>query len=104
LKGVKVARAELYPDRLLAINPGTDASSLDGTSTREPGFGLSATLISTEQRDRASAAGYTVVDPTAAISAHLSEIIRNFLSDLLTRPQTKEVVDRVAQTPPNLVE
>jgi flagellar biosynthesis component FlhA len=34
----------------------------------------------------------------------LSEIIRNFLPDLLTRPQTKEVVDRVAQTSPNLVE
>jgi flagellar biosynthesis protein FlhA len=64
----------------------------------------SATWISTEQRDRASAAGYTVVDPTTALSAHLSEIIRNFLPDPLTRPQTKEVVDRVARTSPNLVE
>ena len=101
---MKVARGELYPDRLLAINPGTAASSLDGTSTGEPAFGLSATWISTEQRDRASAAGYIVVDPTTVLSAHLSEIIRNFLPDLLTRPQTKEVVDRIAQTSPNLVE
>ena len=104
LKGVEVARGELYPDRLLAINPGTAASNLEGTATREPAFGLPATWISTEQRDRASAAGYTVVDPTTALSTHLSEIIRNFLPDLLTRQQTKEMVDRVAQTSPKLVE
>jgi flagellar biosynthesis protein FlhA len=104
LKGVEVARGELYPDRLLAINPGTAASNLEGTATREPAFGLPATWISTEQRDRASAAGYTVVDPTTALSTHLSEIIRNFLPDLLTRQHTKEMVDRVAQTSPKLVE
>ena len=57
-----------------------------------------------EHRDRAAAAGYTVVDPTTALSTHLSEIIRNFLPDLLTRQQTKEMVDRVAQTSPKLVE
>jgi len=45
-----------------------------------------------------------VVDPTTALSTHLSEIIRNFLPDLLTRQQTKEMVDRVAQTSPKLVE
>jgi flagellar biosynthesis protein FlhA len=104
LKGVEVARGELYPDRLLAINPGTAASILEGTATREPAFGLPATWISAEQRDRASAAGYTVVDPTTALSTHLSEMIRNFLPELLTRQQTKEMVDRVAQSSPKLVE
>jgi flagellar biosynthesis protein FlhA len=57
-----------------------------------------AIWISTEQRDRASAAGYTGVDPTTALSSPLSEIIRNFLPDLLTPQQTKEMVDGVAQT------
>jgi len=49
-------------------------------------------------------AGYTVVDPTTAISTHLSEVIRTYLPDLLTRQQTKELIDRVAQTAPKLVE
>ena len=57
-----------------------------------------------DQRDRATAAGYTVVDPTTALSTHLSETIRTFLPDLLSRQQTKELVDRVAQTSPKLVE
>ena len=104
LRGVEVARGELYPDRLLAINPGTAATPLDGISTREPAFGLPAWWVALDQRERASAAGYTVVDPTTAMSTHLSETIRTFLPDLLSRQLTKELVDRVGQTSPRLVE
>ncbi len=104
VKGVEVARGELYADRLLAINPGTAGGGLEGVHTKEPAFGLPAIWIGAEQRDRASAAGYTVVDPTTALSTHLSETIRVFLPDLLTRQQTKDLVDRVAQSSPKLVE
>ncbi len=104
VKGVEVARAELMPDRLLAINPGTATGGIDGTAAREPAFGLPALWVRAEQRDAATAAGYTVVDPTTALSTHLSEIIRAFLPDLLTRQHTKDMVDRVAQQSPRLVD
>ena len=104
VKGVEVARGELYAERLLAINPGTASKQLDGPQTREPAFGLPATWIPEEQREVASAAGYTVVDPTTALSTHLSETIRGFLPDLLSRQQVKEMVDAAAQTAPKLVE
>jgi flagellar biosynthesis protein FlhA len=104
VKGVEVARGELMPDRMLAINPGTASTTIDGIVTREPAFGLPAWWIPTEQRDRASTAGYTVVDPTTALSTHLSEMVRSFLPDLLSRQQTKELLDKVAQTSPRLVE
>ena len=104
VKGVEVARGELFADRLLAINPGTADVRLEGTSTREPAFGLPAVWIAHDLRDRAAAAGFTVVDPTTALSTHLSEVVRGFLPDLLTRQHTKELVDRVAQTSPKLVE
>jgi flagellar biosynthesis protein FlhA len=104
VKGVEVARGDLYADRLLAINPGTADTVLDGTATREPAFGLPAVWISQDQRDKASAAGFTVVDATTALSTHLSETIRGFLPDLLTRQQTKELVDRVGQSSPKLIE
>jgi flagellar biosynthesis protein FlhA len=104
VKGVEVARGDLHADRLLAINPGTVRTAVDGIATREPAFGLPAVWISQDRRDAAIAAGYTVVDPTTAISTHLSEVIRGFLPDLLTRQQTKELVDRVGQTSPKLVE
>jgi len=104
VKGVEVARGELYPDRVLAINPGTASASLEGVSTREPAFGLPAWWVAAEQRDRATAAGFTVVDPTTALSTHLSEVIRTFLPDLLGRQQAKDMIDRVAQFAPKLVE
>jgi flagellar biosynthesis protein FlhA len=104
VKGVDVARGELYTDRLLAINPGAVSAALDGVSTQEPAFGLPATWIAQDRRDPAIAAGYTVVDPTTAISTHLSEVIRSFLPELLTRQYTKDLIDRLAQTSPKLVE
>ena len=104
VKGVEVARGELYPDRALAINPGTASTTLDGIATKEPAFGLPAWWVQTELRDRAVAAGFTVVDPTTALSTHLSETIRIYLPDLLGRQQTKELIDRVGQAAPKLVE
>jgi flagellar biosynthesis protein FlhA len=104
LKGVEVARGELMPDRLLAINPGTASTPVDGVPTREPAFGLPAWWVPSEHRERVTAAGYTVVDPTTALSTHLSETIRTFLPDLLSRQQVKEMLDRVGQTSPKLIE
>jgi len=91
-------------ERFLAINPVTASEPLEGIRTHEPAFGLPAWWIPAEDRERAASAGYTVVDPTTALSTHLSETIRNFLPDLLSRQHTKEMVDRVAQTSPKLVE
>ena len=104
VRGVEVARGELFADRLLAVNPGTAATTLEGIPTKEPAFGLPAVWISQDQRDTALREGHTVVDPTTALSTHLSEIIRSFLPDLLTRQHTKELIDRVAQTSAKLVE
>jgi flagellar biosynthesis protein FlhA len=104
VKGIEVARGELFADRLLAINPGTADATLAGTPTREPAFGLPAVWIGQDLRDKASAAGFTVVDPTTALSTHLSETIRTFLPELLSRQQTKELIDKVAVTAPKLVE
>jgi len=104
VRGVEVARAELYADRLLAINPGTASRTLEGVQTREPAFGLPAMWVGADARDAATAAGYTVVDATTALSTHLSETIRTFLPDLLSRQQTKEMLDQLSVMSPRLVE
>jgi len=104
IKGVEVARGELHAERLLAINPGTATRALDGVQTKEPAFGLPAVWVGSDQRETAAAAGYTVVDATTALSTHLSETIRTFLPDLLSRQHVKEMLDRVGETSPKLVE
>ena len=104
IKGVEVARGELHAERLLAINPGTATRPLDGVQTKEPAFGLPAIWVSGDQRETAAAAGYTVVDATTALSTHLSESIRTFLPDLLSRQQVKEMLDRLGESSPKLIE
>jgi flagellar biosynthesis protein FlhA len=104
IKGVEVARGDLYAERLLAINPGSATTPLDGTHTKEPAFGLPAIWIAQDQRDAAASAGYTVVDPTTALSTHLSETVRTFLPDLLSRQQVKDMLDQIAQASPKLVD
>jgi flagellar biosynthesis protein FlhA len=104
VRGVEVGRGELFPDHFLAINSGTATGELEGRPTKEPAFGLPAWWVTADQRDNANEAGYTVVDPTTALSTHLSENIRSFLPDLLTRQQVKEMVDHIAQHSPKLVE
>ena len=104
VKGIEVGRGELQPERFLAINPGTATLELEGSPTKEPAFGLPAWWVDAGHRETASKAGYTVVDPTTAVSTHLSETVRAFLPDLLTRQQVKEMLDHVAQTDPKLIE
>jgi flagellar biosynthesis protein FlhA len=59
--GREVARGQLRPDRLLAIDPGESPIALGGEATKDPAFGLAARWISENDRQRAELGGYTVV-------------------------------------------
>jgi flagellar biosynthesis protein FlhA len=105
LKGERIARGELYTDGFLAINPGSVREEIEGTPTMEPAFGIPAVwLRKGEDRDRAVAAGYTVVDPITVICTHLSEVIKRHSPDLLGRQETRSLLDNLSQTHPKTVE
>ncbi len=104
LKGVEIARGELFQEHLLAINPGTAREELSGVVTREPAFGLPARWIKSSDRERAQLAGYTVVDPTTVLATHVTEIIKSHAHELLGRQETKSLLDTVAETHPKVVE
>ena len=105
LKGGRVARGELYPDSSLAIDPGAVREVIEGVSTTEPAFGMPAVWIRREgDRDRALAAGYTVVDPVTVLSTHLSEVIKRYAPELLGRQETRALLDALAETHPRTVE
>ncbi|MBI1761169.1 MAG: flagellar biosynthesis protein FlhA [Acidobacteria bacterium] len=105
LKGERVARGELYPDNLLAIDPGAVREQIEGIATTDPAFGMPAVwLREAEVRDRALAAGYTVVDPTTVVCTHLSEVIKRYAPDLLGRQETRALLDTLSETHPKTVE
>ncbi|MGD0226375.1 MAG: flagellar biosynthesis protein FlhA [Terriglobia bacterium] len=104
LRGVEIARWEMAQESLLAISSEATAQPLEGRETREPAFGVPAKWIAPNLRDRALAAGYAVVDQTSVLATHLAEVIKQHAHELLTRQETKRLLDANAETQPKLVE
>ncbi len=104
IRGVEVDRGEVIPDAYMAMNPGTATEQLDGIQTREPAFGLPAVWVSAARRAEAEMMGYTVVDPASVIATHLSEIIKANAAELLSRQDTRNLIDNVKKTAPAVVE
>jgi flagellar biosynthesis protein FlhA len=105
LKGVEVAKADVLPGHLLAIDPGTGQRGLvQGIATKEPAFGLPALWVPEGAREQAQIAGYTVVDASSAIATHLSELIKRHGHELLGRQEVQTLLDEVGKSHPKLVE
>ncbi len=103
LKGTEIARYELWPNRLLAINPGTAKGILPGISSREPAFSLEAYWIDESQREFAINSGYTVVDPPSVFATHLSEIIKKYAHEILGRREMSLLIDGLKEKFSSLV-
>ena len=104
MNGVVRGKGEIKVGQELAINPGQVHGSLEGTPTKEPAFGLDAIWIDPAQRDYARTLGYTVVDPATAIATHLNTLLRKNSSELLSHDETQQLLDKVAERSPKLVE
>lgn len=104
IKGIQVSEGEILFDHYMAMNPGYVEEEITGIPTFEPSFHLPAIWITESQRERAESLGYTVVDPPSIIATHLTEIIRNYISELLTRQDVQNLINNVKESNPSLVE
>ncbi|OGR19012.1 MAG: flagellar biosynthesis protein FlhA [Desulfobacterales bacterium GWB2_56_26] len=104
LKGVKVAQAEILPGHYMAMDPGMVTETIRGIATTEPSFGLPAIWITSDKKDRAQIAGYTVVDCTTVMATHISEIIKQHAYELIGRQEVQGLLDNLAKNYPKLVE
>jgi flagellar biosynthesis protein FlhA len=104
LKGVEVGRAEAFPGKWLAIDPGQVSGAIDGTKTQDPAFGLTAYWIDTAQRERAQIYGYTVVDASTVVATHLNHLLHENAGDMLGRAEVQQLLDKVGEQQKSLVE
>lgn len=104
IKGVEVARGRIRMGWYLGINPGGVTEDLPGEKTTDPTFGLPATWIAEDNRERAERAGYTVVDPPSIIATHLTEIIKRHASEILGRQEVQSIVDTIKKDYPAVVD
>ena len=104
IKRVEVSKSELLFDHYLAMNPGGSNDDIEGIDTVEPAFGLPAKWVTEKEREKAEILGYTVVDPPSIIATHLTEIVKNNASKLLSRQDVKMLIDNVREEHPALVD
>lgn len=104
IKGVKVAKGEVYFDHYLAMDPGTGEGMIQGIDTVEPAFGLPAKWITEKEREKAEIYGYTVVDPPSVIATHLTEVIKERAYELIGRQDVKTLIDNVKDEYPAVVD
>jgi flagellar biosynthesis protein FlhA len=103
LKGVEIAKGELMPDHLMAMDPGTVIEQMEGVETKEPVFGLPAIWITDDRKDEAQYNGYTVVDLSTIVATHLTEVLKVNLSELLGRQELAKLLDNFKEDNPKIV-
>jgi len=104
IKSIEVASYELMLDHILAINPGYVKDEIEGFAVKEPAFGLSAIWIFPSLKEMAEQKGYTIVEPGAVLTTHLTEIIRGNAAVLVTRQDVRHLLDTLKEDYPSLVE
>jgi len=104
LRGAVVGEGEVFPNMLMAINPGHVTNPIAGTQAVAPAFGLPAVWVEERQRDAAQMAGYTVVDPSTVVATHLSHLMQLHAAKLLGRVETQQLVEHVKKLAPQLIE
>ncbi|WEG11226.1 flagellar biosynthesis protein FlhA [Pullulanibacillus sp. KACC 23026] len=103
-RGSKIASGEVYLDHFLAMSQGVDQDTIEGIKVIEPAFGLPAVWVGMEAKQQAELMGYIIVDPPSVIATHLTEVLKRYAHQLIRREETKELIDNLKESHPNLVE
>lgn len=103
VKEVESGRGDLRPNMLLVMDPRGETISLPGEMTTEPTFNLPAMWIAESNREEALFRGYTVVDPPTVIATHLTEVVKDNMSELLNYSETQKLLNEVDKDNQKLV-
>jgi flagellar biosynthesis protein FlhA len=86
------------------MESGTVTGTLDGIATKEPTFGLNGYWINEELKSTAEVLGYQVVDAGTVLSTHLTETIKRYAHELLTRDEVNHLIKTLKEENPAVVE
>jgi flagellar biosynthesis protein FlhA len=105
IKAQVVTKGVTYPEQFLAMDNGATSGPIPGgTLTAEPAFGLPAYWITESERPQAEMLNYTVVEASAVLATHLTEVVKSHANELLTRQEVKNLLDNLKARVPALIE
>jgi flagellar biosynthesis protein FlhA len=103
IKEIDCGRGVVMVGKLLVMDPKGQDIRIPGVDTTEPTFGLPAKWIDENHREEALFNNYTVVDPATVITTHLTEIIKENITELLSYSETQKLLDEVSDEHKKLV-
>jgi flagellar biosynthesis protein FlhA len=103
MKEIDAGNGVVFPNQYMAMDPAGGQVQLPGAHMLEPTFGLPATWIDESLRDEAQLRGYTVVDPATVVATHLTEIIKNNMSELLSYAEVQKLLKDLSKPHQDLV-
>ncbi|HEX4179320.1 MAG TPA: flagellar biosynthesis protein FlhA [Caulobacteraceae bacterium] len=92
IKEMEAGTGEVRLGHLMAMDPRGGQVDIPGEHVREPAFGLPATWIDENLREEATFRGYTIVDPATVLTTHLTEILKDNMSDLLSYGEVQKLL------------
>ena len=103
LKEIECGRGVIEPDKLMIMNPTGENIDIEGENTTEPAFGLPAKWIDNDSREEAMFNNYTVVDPPTVITTHMTELVKENITELITYSETQNLLDKISEEHKKLV-
>jgi flagellar biosynthesis protein FlhA len=104
IRGNVVAQGSVESSKVLAMDSGMVSGKIEGLPTKEPAFGLDAWWIDPQLRARAESLNYTVVDPTSVLATHITEIVKTYADELLTREEVNNLLEGLKEKSAKLVD
>ncbi|HEX3037497.1 MAG TPA: flagellar biosynthesis protein FlhA [Oscillospiraceae bacterium] len=104
IKGEEVSRGEILIDYFLALDPGNLTGTIDGIDTIEPAYGIPSKWITQDKKAIAEIYGYTVIDPLSVVITHLSETVKKYAFELLSRQDVNQLLENVKKFDSTLVD
>ena len=103
IKEVDAGSGRIWPNQYMVMDPGGNQVDVPGIHTTEPTFGLPATWVDAALKEEASLKGYTVVDAATVLSTHLTELLKNNMSDLLSYGEVQKLLKELPKEQGELV-
>ncbi|MDI3470760.1 MAG: Flagellar biosynthesis protein FlhA [Pseudolabrys sp.] len=103
IKEVEAGGGKIWPGQFMVMDPAGGQVNLPGTHTAEPTFGLPATWIDGALKEEAALRGYTVVDAATVLSTHLTELLKNNMSELLSYAEVQKLIKEVPKEQSELI-
>lgn len=103
IKDIECASGKIMPYMYLVMNPNGEEVDLPGERTVEPAFGLKAKWVEESYKEEALFKEYTVVDAPTVVATHLTEIIKENITELLSYAETQKLVEAMGDEHKKLI-